>query len=336
MSRRRIPGLKQVAPVPDDVPDGFFLVRVDCLSYRWHPRHPYFQIRLSVRDPAAFAGRVLSGRLFCSARNLWKLSWFLRDFGYDPDLLGREEVDERAVRETRASTVSGRTFELALGALFRREDPAAAFWDEWQRYRGLKLEYSRGDSWDKMFDEAVQLLGLFAGQERVRIEEPQQQLQVKYVQPLRGGSEFVAFIDAIGELDGRFCLLEWKTTGARYPEQPRGLYALDPQLVAYSWITGIAEVAMVVFVRKKMPEIQYLPVTISESQLQEYGALVQQTIRRIEQAQFLPHPGVRYPQNGCLSCACQGLCLQQPELVECRLERRPGGDAFDWLDDVAA
>ena len=99
MSRRRIPGLKQVAPVPDDVPDGFFLVRVDCLSYRWHPRHPYFQIRLSVRDPAAFAGRVLSGRLFCSARNLWKLSWFLRDFGYDPDLLGREEVDERAVRE---------------------------------------------------------------------------------------------------------------------------------------------------------------------------------------------------------------------------------------------
>jgi hypothetical protein len=28
---------------------------------------------------------------------LWKLSWFLRDFGYDPDLLGREEIDERAV-----------------------------------------------------------------------------------------------------------------------------------------------------------------------------------------------------------------------------------------------
>ena len=26
---------------------------------------------------------------------LWKLNWFLRDFGYDTELLGRDEVDER-------------------------------------------------------------------------------------------------------------------------------------------------------------------------------------------------------------------------------------------------
>jgi hypothetical protein len=26
---------------------------------------------------------------------LWKLNWFLRDFGYDVELLGRDEVDER-------------------------------------------------------------------------------------------------------------------------------------------------------------------------------------------------------------------------------------------------
>jgi hypothetical protein len=25
---------------------------------------------------------------------LWKLSWFLRDFGYDTELLGRDEMDE--------------------------------------------------------------------------------------------------------------------------------------------------------------------------------------------------------------------------------------------------
>jgi hypothetical protein len=25
---------------------------------------------------------------------LWKLNWFLRDFGYDTALLGRDEVDE--------------------------------------------------------------------------------------------------------------------------------------------------------------------------------------------------------------------------------------------------
>ena len=26
-----------------------------------------------------------------------KLNWFLRDFGYDPDLMGRDEVDEKAL-----------------------------------------------------------------------------------------------------------------------------------------------------------------------------------------------------------------------------------------------
>jgi len=28
----------------------------------------------------------------------------------------------------------------------------------------------------------------------------------------------------------------------RYPEEPAGLLALDPQLVCYSWVTGIADV----------------------------------------------------------------------------------------------
>jgi PD-(D/E)XK nuclease superfamily len=36
--------------------------------------------------------------------------------------------------------------------------------------------------------------------------------------------------------------------------------ALDPQLVCYSWMTGISEVAQVVFVRKRLVELQYLPV----------------------------------------------------------------------------
>jgi hypothetical protein len=97
MMRRRIPGLKSVAPISEDVPDGFFLVRVDRLHYRWDRQKPFFSIRLSIIEPSAFAGRSISGRLYCTPKALWKLSWFLRDFGYDPDLLGREEIDERAV-----------------------------------------------------------------------------------------------------------------------------------------------------------------------------------------------------------------------------------------------
>jgi hypothetical protein len=60
------------------------------------------------------------------------------------------------------------------------------------------------------------------------------------------------------------------------------------------------------------------------------------TIRQIESGLYLPHPGVRFPQNGCLTCACQGLCLDQKGLVEAHLVRRPGGDRIDWLDELAA
>jgi len=97
MMRRCIPGLKSVASINEDIPDGFFLVRVDRLHYRWDRQKPFFSIRLSVIEPVAFAGRSIAGRLYCTPKALWKLSWFLRDFGYDPDLLGREEIDERAV-----------------------------------------------------------------------------------------------------------------------------------------------------------------------------------------------------------------------------------------------
>ena len=28
---------------------------------------------------------------------MWKLSWFLRDFGYDAELLGKSEIDDKAL-----------------------------------------------------------------------------------------------------------------------------------------------------------------------------------------------------------------------------------------------
>ena len=53
----------------------------------------------------------------------------------------------------------------------------------------------------------------------------------------------MAYMDAIGQLDGTCFLLEWKTTSSRYPEEPAGLLGLDPQLICYSWTTGMTDVA---------------------------------------------------------------------------------------------
>jgi len=96
--KRRIQGLVGTArSAADRLPDGVFLVRVDNAQYRWHAQRPFYILRLCVLEPQEFAGREVSGRVYCTAKALWKLGWFLRDFLYDPELLGREEVDEKAL-----------------------------------------------------------------------------------------------------------------------------------------------------------------------------------------------------------------------------------------------
>jgi hypothetical protein len=206
-------------------------------------------------------------------------------------------------KDIRAAMVFGRAFEQALGAYFQRQDAAAVLYREWSTHRESGLHYSERDSWDRMLQSGVQLLERFAQDDRVHIQQPGRNLQVKYTKHLAGKNDFVAFVDAIGELDGTRCLLEWKTAASRYPEEPSGLLALDPQLACYSWVTGIADVAQVVFVRKRLVEIQYLRTTISDEQREEFGHLVQDSIQRIEAAEFLPHCGVRFPHNPCISCA---------------------------------
>jgi hypothetical protein len=111
-------------------------------------------------------------------------------------------------------------------------------------YQEAALDYSHGDSWDRMLRQGIQLLERLAQDNRIVVAHPRQNLQVKLVRPLSNGNDFVSYIDGIGMLDGGRCLLEWKTTTARYPEEPEGLLALDPQLICYSWMSGIADYAV--------------------------------------------------------------------------------------------
>jgi CRISPR/Cas system-associated exonuclease Cas4 (RecB family) len=236
-------------------------------------------------------------------------------------------------KDTRAAMLFGRAFEQALAAYFRHEDSAAVLFREWAVHRESSLDYSKGASWDRMLQQGIQLLERFAQEDRIRIRQPRRNLQIKFTKPISAGNDFVAYVDAIGQLDGTRCLLEWKTTSSRYPEEPEGLLALDPQLVCYSWITGIPEVAQIVFVRKRLVEIQYFRTTITEEQREEFGHQVDDTVRRIESAQFPAHSGIRFPQNPCTSCSYIGLCLGRQDLIDATLVRRPGQDR-DWLDEL--
>jgi hypothetical protein len=153
-----------------------------------------------------------------------------------------------------------------------------------------------------------------------------------YLPSQSNANQFVSYIDAVGELDGLRCLIDWKTTTSRYPEEPGGLLSPDSQLICYSWATGISEVALVVFVRKHHPEIQYLRASISEAQRLEFGRLVETTIGQIEGVQFHPHSGIRFPQNGCVSTSWS--LPRQSSLIDGNLIRTAGGNDLAWLDEL--
>jgi hypothetical protein len=99
-------------------------------------------------------------------------------------------------------------------------------------------------------------------------------------------------------------------------------------------MTGIAEVAQVVFIRKSLVDVQYLRTTITDEQRQEFGHLVDSTVHRIESADFLPHSGIRFPQNPCSSCPYVGLCLGKQDMADAALVRRPGAENLGWLDEL--
>ena len=96
--RRHIQGLHEAGDsAPGQVRDGLLLVRVDGAYHRWEARKPFYLVRFSILEPKELAGQSFAGRLYCTPRALWKLNWFLRDFGYDAELLRQDEIDEKSL-----------------------------------------------------------------------------------------------------------------------------------------------------------------------------------------------------------------------------------------------
>jgi hypothetical protein len=98
MSRRYFESLRPAdCSAIDAVPGGLFLARVEHAQYRWHAQKPFYAFVLTVLEPKPLAGTRFTGLLYCTPKAVWKLNWFLRDFGYDSELLSRGEVNDRAL-----------------------------------------------------------------------------------------------------------------------------------------------------------------------------------------------------------------------------------------------
>jgi hypothetical protein len=115
--RRQIPGLHSRQQDLASNLDGLFLVRIERASYCWNPQKPFLELRFGILEPSSFEAVSFSGRLYSTERALWKLNWFLRDFGYDPELLCRDQIDEKAllnlhgVVRTSFTSLHGRSYQ---------------------------------------------------------------------------------------------------------------------------------------------------------------------------------------------------------------------------------
>ena len=114
---RQFPGLHSWQPEDRSLLEGLFLVRIDRAVFRWQPKKPFLELRLIILEPKAMEKRAFYGRLYCTEKALWKLSWFLQNFQYDRELLSHDQVDVKALLNLQGvvrvshSVVNGRTYQ---------------------------------------------------------------------------------------------------------------------------------------------------------------------------------------------------------------------------------
>ena len=94
-------------------------------------------------------------------------------------------------------------------------------------------------------------------------------------------------------------------------EVPEGLFLVRVAQAQYRWHPN---------------KPQYLRTTITDEQRREFSHLIEDTVRRIESAEFLQWHC--FPQNPCTTCPFVGLCLDKTDLVETALVRKPGVDSW--------
>lgn len=94
---RRILGLSATGASEPALPAGEYLVKTARAQYHYDKNKPYYTFQFEVLEPITLERKQITGRLYCHAKAVWKLSWFLRDFDYDSELLGGDQLDEKAL-----------------------------------------------------------------------------------------------------------------------------------------------------------------------------------------------------------------------------------------------
>lgn len=106
------------------------LVRVERGHYEWASRNPACYLRLLILEPLELGGLSFSSSLSCSPKALWRFHWFLRDFGYDPELLARSEIKDKSLVGLRGVVKTCHVTAKGLSMVVLNEFAPAAQWKE--------------------------------------------------------------------------------------------------------------------------------------------------------------------------------------------------------------
>jgi hypothetical protein len=97
---RHIQGLHAVSERQPDLPSGSYLAQIVAGRVTRTPQ-PRLSVELRVLEPREHEGARLLLTLSCARNHLWRVSWFLRDFSYDRDLLDRDFIDPNKLKGLR-------------------------------------------------------------------------------------------------------------------------------------------------------------------------------------------------------------------------------------------
>jgi len=104
------------------------LVRVERGHYEWTSHKPACFLRFAIMEPKHLQGLSFSSSLPCTPKALWKFHWFLRDFGYDSELLARNEIRDKSLVGLRGVVKTCHVVAKSLSRIILNEFAPADQW----------------------------------------------------------------------------------------------------------------------------------------------------------------------------------------------------------------
>jgi hypothetical protein len=219
------------------------------------------------------------------------------------------------------SLVFGQVIHLALAGHFKdKADPVKTFEDYWTTIKGVPLDFSKQETWEKLNETGKGLLEKFMAEERSKldavsaVEEPFELGITGIDQPLIGVIDLVAQFQANRNSTPTATVVDFKTSGSRY-----GVHEADmsDQLTAYRLAKPQVErLALCVLVKTKEPQIAWQFTRRTGEQLANYLAKAGYVGKEIAAARFYKRPGV-----WCAWCDYLPVCLGDKAKAEQTLLR---------------